>query len=32
MKKNWTFDGEDSGKYQEFNIGNINENIEFIVY
>lgn len=31
-KINWTFDGEDSGKYEEINISNINKNIEFIIY
>ena len=31
-KINWTFDGENAGKYKEINISNINKNIEFIVY
>lgn len=29
---NWTFDGENSGKYNEINISNINKNIEFITF
>lgn len=31
-KINWTFDGENSGKYEEIEISNINKNIEFILF